>query len=454
MFYHRAQGPQKKPPSYASDLVSEGYDCIVIGAGITGLNVARLVTKPNRRICLAEASNRCGGLVQTKFVKLPDPVSGRTASAKLESGGAVVYSYQTEMLRLIAQYDLDVDSFPLNRAGRHHKDFYTSSNGKLGETATKRYKTLLGVLFDHMDYMGSTYCNEMTLEQLSMEIMTFEDARFIQFCYGYVAEFQVANANVARKNIQNELDNSDRIFYFKDGFNTLTDQMCDSIRDSVDILYNHKVVAVVRDPTGGYTVRFANQPARYCKCVVFAVPQQALLMLDHNTFTRPERVLMRLAVQRVSLTRMFAQYDMSKSENQWMNDLRFSTTDNPLQQIIPIQKKLGLFQVSYSDWVNADLWGQLPSDRAPKIVHGLLAQTFPTRSIDEPNYFVKFYWPGAIHFWRPGVEPAATAKRIALLRSDMFVAGETFSTNQGWCEGAVQTSQRVAAAVNKFLAIH
>ena len=58
-----------------------------------------------------------------------------------------------------------------------------------------------------MDKMSDDECRKLTFEQVCLQVLTFDETRFIEFCYGYAAEFRIANALIARKNIENELFN-------------------------------------------------------------------------------------------------------------------------------------------------------------------------------------------------------------------------------------------------------
>ena len=140
------------------------------------------------------------------------------------------------------------------------------------------------------------------------------------------------------------------------------------------------------------------------------------------------------SVQPSSLTRLYAQYDMSKKNNLWMKKLSFSTINNPIRQIIPVKKNIGFFQISYSDWYFADYWGKLNSNYSKIILKKLLSKTFQYQQIDNPIYFKKFYWPNAIHFWNTNINEKILFKKIHHLRPNLFISGESFSLNQGWCE--------------------
>ena len=192
------------------------YDIVIIGAGIAGLNAARLLNKPGKKICIIEKSNRIGGLIHTKHINVTKKKKSKIkkknktlkhnkkSKIKYEAGGAVVYSYQKNMKKLIEKFNIETHKLPIDRKGiydRHHKDFWDGKprRSPLDKRSTNRYFLLLDKLFKYMESKGDNYCRKFTLEQIALEILSFEDIRFIEFCYGYANEFRLANAVVAKK---------------------------------------------------------------------------------------------------------------------------------------------------------------------------------------------------------------------------------------------------------------
>ena len=109
---------------------------------------------------------------------------------------------------------------------------------------------------------------------------------------------------------------------------------------------------------------------------------------------------------------------------------------------------MGLFQISYSDWYFADYWGNLKNDQAKKVLKKLLSETFQYEKIDDPKKFIRYYWKNACHFWKPNNNEKVLYKKIQHLRKNVFIVGESFSLNQGWAEGAVQTSIEISKLIN------
>ena len=435
------------------------YDIVIVGAGIAGLNTARLLDNKNKKICILEKSNRIGGLINTKHVNLKTRKNkinkknktrkNKVQKVKYEAGGAVVYNYQKNMMDLIKKFDIKVHSMPVDNktsVNRHYKDFWDGKPRKkpMGRESVNKFFKLIKKLFDYMKTKGNSYCRKFTLEQIALEILSFEDVRFIEFCYGYAAEFRIANSVVAKKNIENELFNSSKIFVFNKGYSELINAIYNSIKKDVTLKKNCFVKNFKEK--NGYVELNTNKSIIKCKKVIFAIPREAMINMC-DSFTSKELSLFD-SVKPFSLNRIFAQYDMKKKSNQWMKKLNFSTVDNPIRQIIPLRKKLGLFQISYSDWYFADYWGNLKSGHAKKVLKKLLSETFQYEKIDDPKNFIRCYWKNACHFWKPNNNEKVLYKKIQHLRKNVFIVGESFSLNQGWAEGAVQTSIEVSKLIN------
>tara|TARA_A100001011_G_C14299265_1_gene839990 strand:+ start:875 stop:2203 length:1329 start_codon:yes stop_codon:yes gene_type:complete len=438
------------------------YDIVIVGAGIAGLNAARLLNKSGKKICIIEKSNRIGGLIHTKHINVTKKKkpkvkkknktlkNNKKNKIKYEAGGAVVYSYQKNMVKLIKEFNINTHTLPIDRKGlydRHHKDFWDGKPRKapLDKRSTNRYFLLLDKLFKYMKSKGDSYCRKFTLEQIALEILSFEDVRFIEFCYGYANEFRLANSVVAKKNIENELFNSKNIFIFKKGYIDIPKAIYNSIKKDVKLIKKCHLIKFQKH--NNYYELHTNKSKLKTKKIIFAIPKEALLKMCHS-FTEKEKEMFN-KVKGYSLTRIFAQYDMKKKQNQWMKKLNFSTVDNPIRQIIPLRKKLGIFQISYTDWYFADFWGSLSIDNTKKVLKKLLSETFHYEKIDNPKKIWKHYWKDAEHSWRPNVNEKQIYKKILHLRKNVFIIGESFSLNQGWAEGAIQTSIDACKIINK-----
>ena len=78
------------------------YDFIVVGGGISGVYLTSLINEKLRgkKVALLEASDRLGGLIETKNFGTSE------TRIKYEAGGAVLYSYHKHMLSLVEKYNV------------------------------------------------------------------------------------------------------------------------------------------------------------------------------------------------------------------------------------------------------------------------------------------------------------------------------------------------------------
>lgn len=419
------------------------YNVVIVGGGICGLNLACLLKEKNiKNVCLLEKSNRLGGLIKTNYVNL-EINKGEKRKVKYEAGGAVVFEYQKNMKNLIQKYNMETMILPIDKKGHHYKNYYDGKERKkvLSTETTEKFLKLLKKVFDYIEKKGEDYCRKMTLEQICLEVVSYDDTRFMEFCYGYASEFRIANAVVAKKNIENEMFNTKEMYIFKEGYSKLLEKMYEQVKDNYEIKTKTEVKDFV-DENGIIKLKLKSGNTIEAKKVVFCIPKEGLLKLC-DSFNEKEQELFN-SVNSSSLTRIFTKYNIEKKDNMWMKKINFSTVANPIRQIIPIKqvlgKNIGLFQISYSDSNHADYWGRLNLENTKKVLKKLLEETFHNKKIDNPEWIKKIYWKNAIHFWKPNVNEKTLYKRIMKLRPNILIGGESFSLNQGWCEGAVQTS--------------
>ena len=87
------------------------------------------------------------------------------------------------MTQLIDKFNIDVFKLPVDKNGKHRKDFWDDNSKKpLSKSQQNKYYSLLKKIFRYMDKKGTSYCNKFTLEQIALQIISLDDIRFIEFC--------------------------------------------------------------------------------------------------------------------------------------------------------------------------------------------------------------------------------------------------------------------------------
>jgi glycine/D-amino acid oxidase-like deaminating enzyme len=122
----------------------------------------------------------------------------------------------------------------------------------------------------------------------------------------------------------------------------------------------------------------------------------------------------------------------------------------PLQKIIPIQPSSGVYMIAYADnrsaVINKDNIANTEENRL--FWSHLLEQAL---NIDEGSIkltsIIGFYWQSGTHYYDPKTDFSENAVRLHP-QENVWVIGEAVSHNQGWCEGALETVERLLETIN------
>lgn len=172
------------------------------------------------------------------------------------------------------------------------------------------------------------------------------------------------------------------------------------------------------------------------------------------------------------LTRIFATY-----EKPWWTEMGIqggrSVTDLNLGQVYyygngeqsgPIAPRPYL--EVYNDGTKSEFWEGLQNPGDPGVSVRLNAQPqlaeelqkeleeMHGRELPKPTGLLYKRWADPFfgagwHTWNPGTKPSESAETMIapLPGLPLYVTGEAFSTNQGWVEGALETSEKVVAKI-------
>lgn len=123
---------------------------------------------------------------------------------------------------------------------------------------------------------------------------------------------------------------------------------------------------------------------------------------------------------------------------------RLVITKAPFQKIIEINRDKCLYMISYSDNEMAEFWKD-NKDNIDYIVEKKLKEIFKESFSVLKSKLI--YWKCGTHFYRP--LPEGFRDRDEFLEivqnplPNLYCVGEAFSTNQGWCEGALESVEAV-----------
>lgn len=128
---------------------------------------------------------------------------------------------------------------------------------------------------------------------------------------------------------------------------------------------------------------------------------------------------------------------------------RLVITPPPIQKIIEMNKERHIYMISYSDNGSADKWkewSEKNSSVLKKKVETYLQEFFGQNDVKVKKSEL-VYWPCGTHYFKP--LPSSYKNRNDYLEKaqnpypNMYVVGEAFSNEQGWCEGALQSVKKI-----------
>lgn len=208
-----------------------------------------------------------------------------------------------------------------------------------------------------------------------------------------------------------------------------------------------------------------------CEQTVLAMPKAPLAELTADSpFLQGTRLEQNLGkVTANPMTRIFVTYDKP-----WWNDDGItggrSVTDLPLDQVYYYGNSNDArpYVQIYADGEASDFLAGLQNPAEPGASTTLTASPQLAEELQKeltelhghalppPTGFLYKRWSddffgGAYHTWNAGSKPFESADAMIAPLPDvpLYVCGEAFSTDQGWIEGALQTSEKVLSKMGK-----
>ena len=403
------------------------YDAIIIGGGIAGINTALNLSKKHK-ILLLDERRYWGGRIHTNY------------RPQYEIGAARFNSSHKLLMKLIYEYNLT----PIELS--QEMNYKDKNTGELICNANE----VLDKYFTHIIKTSKKYTHEyllsITLYEFMIEIMDRDIANRIVNMFGYNSEIKKMNAYDAIQVFKKDFVNT-KYYILKEGLTRLCNLMITKSKlQGARCLNNQRVTGVLKHSKNMYHV-ITDMKTFYCKKVIFAVKAH-----QHRQFKILKPIhSMSKSIYNAELLRIYAKYNVNKN-GPWFHDIKRTTTNSILRQVIPIDYKTGLIMISYTDGDDIKPFksrqGGLHSDTVLKsIVKRELTKLFPEKNIPEPIYFKSHYWGVGAHHWKPGYNTNGISKVMINPIPNIYICGEAYSKKQAWIEGSLETSNEV---IKKF----
>lgn len=392
------------------------YHTIIVGGGLAGLTIAQAL---GSQALLLERYPAFGGRA----------VTYRENGLQYEIGAGRIFKGHARVAELVKRYKLT--KYPIGTDSTYngeHNDFLT----------------LFTPLRSILESLPPKVLASHTISELIPK-----NYHPIFKMYPYWAELYMLRADLALplfKKTETMGTTSSTDFYgIAEGIDTITSRLADDAKTAGAILKNrHRVHDVKRsgklfEVKGDYGKKAEAKPFKFtCDRIVLATCRCSL---SQFSVLKDAPLLKQLGTS--PLTRIYAVYPKNADGKVWFHSMKKAIVDNPLRYIIPINPDSGLIMISYTDGPDTEYWERYTTETELQTeIQKHVNAVFPTLTIPEPTFLKKHYWAGGCTYWLPGDYDVESASRDAHNPApNVYVVGESISTEQAWLEGALQSAE-------------
>jgi lysine 2-monooxygenase len=468
---------------------SERFDLAVIGAGAAGTWTAHAVqrARPDWSIGLFERSTRIGGRLRSVAIDgLAHPI---------ELGGMRFLT--SHPLVAAAVDELGLQTRPFDTRGEPERSFlrgqpgngpgdpsagrgYELADDERGRSAIDLMRTAFAAIVPRSDalttdgwartrasgqHLGRPL-TDWSLSEAMATVLSPEGHRFVVDSFGYDSGMRPFNVADAIQYLTGAGDPTAEARVPVGGMDSLPLELAARFRAGGGAIHLEHDLQACDVVDGSVRLRFADRQVVARRVVVtMALPALRILASSSEALDTPAWRRALASVEGFPATKLYLWY-----RRPWWRDgpsavpgIRM-TTDLANRKIFYFDERPAApaaILAEYTDGRHTDPWVALAGDAsngdpAPAAildrVRAILGEVHPGMDIPDPDGSAFMYWGSDPHetgwcFWRAGLNSdemieLATQPDPA---APIFVAGEAFSRNQGWVEGALETAQQVVA---------
>lgn len=403
---------------------------LIIGGGIAGLYSALLLLEnkeitPND-IVLIEKSYRWGRRVHTL----------ERDNIKYECGAGRFLKEHKLLMSLITRYKLEDKLIKLS----HKTQDRQILNGQMmiPTNLDECYDKLMNLQLNRDELLGKSVFDVVT------EMYGIETATLLKSFHGYDDDFLLSNAYDGLLLLQSQ--HKKDFYVMNGGLEQIITNMVSELKEKgIDMRLNTKCIKwdnLYDSKLKIFTTNFKGDIEEIiCDKLILALDKWGL-----NEFKELDSICNLLdSVNIVPLTRIYARFPVDEHSGfAWFHGIPKTTTNLPIRIFIPINEQNGLCMISYSDGHFAREWQRdFITDNLNNNIMNYIRQLFPEKNIPEAEWIQKLHWAHGVHTWRPLVNTELVYDKIQNPLVNVYICGETYSKNQGWIEGSLETSYEV-----------
>lgn len=394
------------------------FDYIIVGAGIAGLYTAYELKKkvPEHSILILEKENRIGGRMGTV------PFHGSQIPI-----GAGVGRWNKDVLlkQLLTELGL-----PPDPKSKYQVDPKYGPLVDLKFDAFQEFKKLRLEFMKEHDFTDQNF-TEYALQKWSPDMLKL----FVQKTgyHDYLLE------NVFETLFYYGMEDA---FCCWEAFPVPWNQLLQKLVEAIgiqNILTNVSIQTITRKES--LFVVHTETKTFFTERLILATDISGVLKLAPITIQQKKSL--ENMVRGQPFLRVYVKLDVKKSQKFIDQIKSYTVVGSPLQKIIPINSKTGIFMIAYCDNSNAVFLQnarlQLDRKKFAQLLEQFVFQLLQLEITIQD--WICFYWPIGTHYFPKLVTPIQLQLIQTGLLSNLFLVGEAFSHNQGWVEGALESVQ-------------
>jgi monoamine oxidase len=414
------------------------YDFVIIGGGISGLYTAYsiLYRFPTKRIIVLEKETRFGGRIH----------SFKNKYMEVESGAGRFHKKHVLLIELIKHLNLENKIIPIS----NHSQFIDCKNQK---------KSNMNNIFHELINQSKSFTKQQLINisfcDLLFTILKKREAIYFIESFGFSTEITTMNSYDAIILIKILFD--DHFFILKGGLSQIIDSLLIKLTKMKCRIINNSNVKNIdhNELTSIFKITYnSNSKSNYLftKQCICSIPVSNLNKLSIFHSITP---IINKSIYCGSLCRIYSVFPLDKNGKVWFQGLTKFTTQNNLRMVIPINEKMGVIMISYTDGEYAKYWKNIYDkygiQNMENQIKDLLFNCLKI-NIPSPIYTKMFYWDCGVGYWTKNTNSSLVSQKIyhPFSNKKLFICGEHYSTkHQQWMEGALETSKIVTDLIFK-----
>lgn len=409
------------------------YDCLIVGAGLGGLNLANKLSHKykNKSIGLFEMGQSYGGRISTYKHK----------NIIYEMGAARFNKNHKLLFQLIKKYNLDKKMYKIPSGWNN----INTSNNEL-KSKFSDVNLLINSLVKKCQSKSNVYLQSKNLLEICEDLYNKDTAQFLKDNHPYNTELTLLNGEIAIDAFKNDLSENFDFYILFGGLSQLTKNIYQEYKSNGGhfkpyfklIKYNYDTKENM------FSCVFQNKQKQVIiktRQLVLAVSGESIQYIESNVIIPNLK-----SIKNSPLLRTYSIYPKNSDGKYWFHNIGKVVTNNYLNFIIPYDMENGVIMISYTDGSNAKYWKRKIANQTQQdTLDKLLKKTFPEKNIPKPLETNNYYWDNGMTYWKKNIDAKKIAQNMIQPKSDLplYICGDSYSLQQAWMEGALNTSHSV-----------